>query len=63
MTLVERRKTATHHTSLFRPVSLTLADGVLREGLSMFDYGCGRGSDVRRGLLRACSGCRDCRVR
>ena len=36
-----------HRTSLSRPVSLALADGVLRVGLSMFDYGCGRGSDVR----------------
>ena len=36
-----------HRTSLSRPVSLALADGVLRVGLSIFDYGCGRGSDVR----------------
>lgn len=51
MTLVERHKTAMHRTSLSRPVALALADDVLREGLSVFDYGCGRGGDIR--LLNA----------
>jgi hypothetical protein len=37
MTLVERHKTAMHRTSLSRPVSLALGDGILRVGLSMFD--------------------------
>jgi len=47
MTLVERHRTAMHRTSLSRPVSLALGDGVLRVGLSAFDYGCGRGGDLR----------------
>jgi hypothetical protein len=45
MTLVEH-STAMHRTSLSQPESLALADGILRAGLSMFDYGCSCGSDV-----------------
>jgi len=33
--------------SLSRPLSLALADGVLAPSHSVFDYGCGRGDDVR----------------
>ncbi len=35
-------------TDLSRPMALALQDGVLREGDEVFDYGCGRGGDVRR---------------
>lgn len=31
-----------------RPVTLALEDGLLSAGTSFFDYGCGRGDDVRR---------------
>ena len=30
-----------------RPVTIALTDGVIRPGVSVFDYGCGRGSDLR----------------
>jgi len=35
-------------TNLSRPVALALQDGVLQVGHTFFDYGCGRGGDVRR---------------
>jgi DNA phosphorothioation-associated putative methyltransferase len=44
----DRGRTAMHRTELSRPLALALADGVLRPGDSLFDYGCGRGSDVSR---------------
>src|SRR5262245_10641329 len=31
-----------------RPVAQALADGLLPQGTSFFDYGCGRGGDLRR---------------
>lgn len=33
---------------LSRPMALAFQDGVLRQGSSVFDYGCGRGDDVDR---------------
>src|SRR5262245_11377604 len=35
-------------TDLSRPVALALQDQVLTDGMSVFDYGCGRGGDVER---------------
>ena len=35
-------------TRLSRPVQLTLADGLLSPERTFFDYGCGRGGDIRR---------------
>ncbi len=35
-------------TALSRPMELAFADGVLAEGSSVLDYGCGRGGDVDR---------------
>jgi hypothetical protein len=36
-----------NRTSLSRPLALALADRVLATGDSVFDYGCGRGGDIR----------------
>ncbi len=44
---ISRHKTAISRTELSRPVKLALTDGVLRPGLSFFDYGCGLGDDQR----------------
>ncbi len=43
---------------LSRPMRLALEDGVIVPGLSIFDYGCGRGGDLERlaALGYACSG-------
>ncbi|GAA3917794.1 DNA phosphorothioation-associated putative methyltransferase [Microbacterium invictum] len=35
-------------TAFSRPVATALADGIISEGTSVFDYGCGRGGDVDR---------------
>jgi DNA phosphorothioation-associated putative methyltransferase len=45
---VERHKTALHRNDLSRPVRLALDDGLISEKCRVFDYGCGRGGDVRR---------------
>ena len=45
---VERHRTAIKRTALSRPVATALADGIIRDGSSVFDYGCGRGGDVDR---------------
>lgn len=45
---VARHKTAIFRAELSRPVKLALADGLIREDVPLFDYGCGRGGDVDR---------------
>tara|TARA_R100000027_G_scaffold163_1_gene161 strand:+ start:4193 stop:6058 length:1866 start_codon:yes stop_codon:yes gene_type:complete len=42
-----RHRTAIRRQDLSRPVKLLLQHGLLREGRSFFDYGCGRGVDVQ----------------
>lgn len=44
---LNRRKTALSRTDYSRPIKLALADGVIRPTARVFDYGCGRGDDVR----------------
>lgn len=44
---IARHKTALRRYALSRPLSLALASGVVSKSTSVFDYGCGRGSDVR----------------
>jgi DNA phosphorothioation-associated putative methyltransferase len=44
---VARDRTALTRHQLSRPVKLALEDGLLGPEASFFDYGCGRGSDVR----------------
>jgi len=44
---VARHRTAMARGALSRPVSLAMSDGVLNTAQSVFDYGCGRGDDLR----------------
>jgi DNA phosphorothioation-associated putative methyltransferase len=44
---IARHKTATSRTALSRPLAIALADQLIDSSLSVFDYGCGRGDDVR----------------
>ena len=41
-----RGRTAMFRSDLSRPVSLALADGLLQDSRSFFDFGCGRGTDI-----------------
>jgi hypothetical protein len=44
---IERHKTAMTRYELSKPVKTLLEYGVLKHGMTFFDYGCGQGSDVR----------------
>ena len=44
---VARHRTAMSRGALSRPLALALADGILTPTQTVFDYGCGRGDDVR----------------
>jgi len=48
---VARHKTALTRVALSRPMATAMADGLLSEGVTVFDYGCGKGDDIRH--LRA----------
>jgi DNA phosphorothioation-associated putative methyltransferase len=41
-----RGLTAIARSGLSRPVALAVGDGLLKDGVSFFDFGCGRGGDV-----------------
>ncbi len=58
MATVTRHKTAINRIDLSRPVRLALEDGVISDQTSVFDYGCGKGGDLRRLQERgiSCSG-------
>lgn len=43
-----RGRTALHRTALSRPVARAIEDGLIANGNSVLDYGCGRGGDVAR---------------
>jgi len=43
---IQRHLTALSRTSLSAPVQMLVRHGLLRPGMTFFDYGCGRGSDV-----------------
>lgn len=45
---VARERTALRRTALSRPTARALEDGILADGTSVFDYGCGRGGDIER---------------
>jgi DNA phosphorothioation-associated putative methyltransferase len=44
---VARHKTAIGRATISRPVKLALMDGILTQETKLFDYGCGRGDDLR----------------
>ncbi|OZC84421.1 SAM-dependent methyltransferase [Rhodococcus sp. 06-418-1B] len=44
---VARHRTAMARSSLSRPVDFALSDNILVPGQTLFDYGCGRGDDLR----------------
>ena len=44
---ISRHKTAISRAELSRPIKVALADGILSRELSIFDYGCGHGDDLR----------------
>lgn len=44
---VARHRTAMSRTALSRPLATALGDNVLASGSTVFDYGCGRGDDLR----------------
>lgn len=46
-----RAKTALQRVTLSRPVRLAIEDGLIAEGRTVLDYGCGHGGDIKR--LRA----------
>ena len=43
-----RARTAISRTDLSRPLKCAIADGIITDNTSIFDYGCGRGDDLRR---------------
>lgn len=42
-----RARTAIGRAELSRPLKCILTDGILQPGMHLFDYGCGRGDDLR----------------
>ena len=45
---ISRERTAIRRTGLSRPMRLAIESGLVRPGVTVFDYGCGRGDDIRR---------------
>ena len=45
--LVHRHRTAMVRHTLSQPMSLAVRHGLVREGTTVFDYGCGQGDDLR----------------
>lgn len=46
-TTVARHRTAMTRSALSRPIATALSDGLLGSEVSVFDYGCGKGDDLR----------------
>ena len=44
---IKRHKTAIKRYDLSAPVKSLIRDSLLESGFTIFDYGCGRGSDAR----------------
>jgi hypothetical protein len=45
--MLARGRTAIARGLASRPITIAMSDGVIGEGTTVFDYGCGRGADVR----------------
>lgn len=45
--LVHRHRTAMVRHTLSQPMSLAVRHGLVKEGITVFDYGCGQGDDLR----------------
>jgi DNA phosphorothioation-associated putative methyltransferase len=45
--IVARHRTAMTRSALSRPMAIAITDGILDSSTSLFDYGCGRGDDLR----------------
>ena len=45
--MVQRHKTALGRAHLSRPIRLALTSGLIHQDITLLDYGCGRGDDVR----------------
>jgi len=56
--VIARHRTAIQRTDLSRPIRLALDDNIIGPTISVFDYGCGHGGDIRRlnNLGIACQG-------
>lgn len=46
--VVSRHKTAISQSGLSRPIRLAVETGLIDKDSTIFDYGCGRGDDLRR---------------
>ena len=44
---INRQRTAIKRIDLSRPIHLALEDGLINKETSVFDYGCGKGDDIR----------------
>ncbi|MBI3801098.1 MAG: DNA phosphorothioation-associated putative methyltransferase, partial [Deltaproteobacteria bacterium] len=44
---IARHRTAINRTEPSRPIRIALEDGLITQETSVFDYGCGRGDDLR----------------
>jgi len=44
---IDRGRTAMRRYSCSRPIALALAEGVIRREITVLDYGCGHGADIR----------------
>jgi len=48
---ISRHRTAMRRSSISRPMSAAVRDGIIRENTTVFDYGCGFGTDIE--ILKA----------
>ena len=46
--IASRARTAIGRADLSRPLKCAIADGLMNPAVAVFDYGCGRGDDIRR---------------